>query len=371
MPADMSGAQDKTGHVGDRVDRGPGGDDAEVGHQRGEGVVGDLRLGRRQHRDERGLPRAGISDQRHVRDGLQLQDDVPEVPRLAEQREPGGLAARGGEGGVAEPAASALGGDVGGALPDQVGEDVARLVEDDGAVRHGQHQVLTVLAAAVAALAGLAVGGLAVRGVVVVEERRHGLVDGEDHIPAASAVAAVGSAERLELLTVDGGTAVASVTRGDMQLDAVHEGGHGEVPPETSYGFLVLTRERRTRLPAGEVRSASRKIRSGDRNDVHDLAAAAGAELDGTRQQREQRVVAATAHARAGVEVGAALTDQDLTRADDLTAEALHAEPLGIRVATVPGGRCALLVCHLSSVPYFAAAGILVTLIAVYCWRWP
>ena len=79
----------------------------------------------------------------------------------------------------------------------------------------------------------------------------------------------------------------------------------------------------------------------------------------------------ATADARAGVEVGAALADQDLTGVDDLTAEALHAEPLSIGVATVPGGRCALLVCHLSSVPYFAAAGISVTLIAVYCWRWP
>jgi hypothetical protein len=63
--------------------------------------------------------------------------------------------------------------------------------------------------------------------VVVVEQRGHGLVDGEDHIAAPAAVAAVRTAERLELLTVDGGTAVASVTRGDVQLDAVHEGGHG------------------------------------------------------------------------------------------------------------------------------------------------
>src|SRR6185503_19564878 len=110
---------------------------------------------------------------------------------------------------------------------------------------------------------------------------------------------------------------------------------------------------------------------SGDRNDVHDLAATVGAGLHRTGVQREQRVVAAAADARTRVEVGAALADQDLARVDDLTAEALHAEALSVGVTTVTGGRCALLVCHLSSVPYFAAAGISVTLIAVYCWRWP
>ncbi len=197
QPLALAGARDQAGDVGDGVDGRTGGDHTEVGHQRGERVVGDLRLGGAEHGDQGRLAGAGIAHERHVRDGLQLQDDVVEVPRLAEQREPGRLAARRGEGGVAEPAAAALGGDVGGAVADEVGEDVARLVEHHRAVRHGQDQVLAVLAAAVAALAGLAVGGLAVRRVVVVEQRGHGLVDGEDHIAAASAVATVGPAERL------------------------------------------------------------------------------------------------------------------------------------------------------------------------------
>src|SRR5690606_8544953 len=67
-------------------------------------------------------------------------------------------------------------------------------------------------------------------------------------------------------------------------------------------------------------------------DDVDDLAAALGAELDGARLESEQRVVAATADARAGVEVGAALTDEDLAGADGLTAEALHAESLCVGV---------------------------------------
>src|ERR1700712_940975 len=81
-------------------------------------------------------------------------------------------------------------------------------------------------------------------------------------------------------------------------------------------------------------------------NDVDDLAAALLAELDRTGRQREQGVVATTADVDAGVEVGAALADDDLAGLDDLTAEALDAEVLRVRVATVAGGRCALFVCH-------------------------
>lgn len=109
------------------------------------------------------LPAARVADERHVGDGLQLQDDVLHASGHAEQREAGRLAAGRGQRRVAEAAAAALGGDVRGALSDEVGEDVARLVEHDRAVRHGQDEVLAVLAGTVAALAGLAAGRLAVR----------------------------------------------------------------------------------------------------------------------------------------------------------------------------------------------------------------
>src|SRR5262245_39414368 len=85
------------------------------------------------------------------------------------------------------------------------------------------------------------------------------------------------------------------------------------------------------------------------RDDVHDPAAAPGAELHGAGRQREQRVVAATADVRTGVEVGAALADDDLAGADDLAAVPLDAQALGVGVAAVLGGRRTLLVCHLSS----------------------
>src|SRR4051812_32086748 len=99
--------------------------------------------------------------------------------------------------------------------------------------------------------------------------------------------------------------------------------------------------------------AATRWVRSGGdglagrHGRDRDLATtAAEAEGHRTRDQREQRVVLAAADAEARVEVGAALADDDLAGLDDLTAEALHAEALGVRVATVAGRRCALLVCH-------------------------
>src|SRR4051794_20128109 len=82
------------------------------------------------------------------------------------------------------------------------------------------------------------------------------------------------------------------------------------------------------------------------RDDVDHAAATLGAELHVARDEREQGVVTATADAGAGVEVGAALPDDDLAGVDQLTAVALHAEALGVGVATVLGRRCSLFVSH-------------------------
>jgi hypothetical protein len=73
------------------------------------------------------------------------------------------------------------------------------------------------------------------------------------------------------------------------------------------------------------------------------------AELHVARDEREQRVVTATADALTGVEVRAALADDDLARVDELAAEALHAESLCVGVATVAGRGRTLLVCHVSA----------------------
>ena len=75
----------RPGDVGHRVDGVAGADHAEVGHQRGERVVGDLRPGRRHGGDQRGLARRGEAHESDVGDALQLDDRVeaPRPPRRA------------------------------------------------------------------------------------------------------------------------------------------------------------------------------------------------------------------------------------------------------------------------------------------------
>jgi hypothetical protein len=63
--------------------------------------------------------------------------------------------------------------------------------------------------------------------VVVVDQRGDVGVDAEDHRPARTAVAAVGTAERLELLAVHRGYAVAAPARCDVQRHLVDERGDG------------------------------------------------------------------------------------------------------------------------------------------------
>ena len=104
---------------------------------------------------------------------------------------------------------------------------------------------------------------------------------------------------------------------------------------------------------AGAAAAAEVVLRSADRDlgrdDVDDAATPAAAELDRAGDEGEQGVVTAATDVQAGVEVGAALADDDLAGVDDLAAEALDAEPLRVGVAPVAGGRGALLVSHRSA----------------------
>jgi hypothetical protein len=223
----LGGARDQPGDVGHGVAHVPGLDHAEVGHERREGVVGDLGPGGADGRDQARLPGGGVPHQGHVGDGLELQHDVPGVPGRAQQGEAGGLALDRGQRRVAQAALAAGGRDELRTLAHEVGQDVAVLVLDHGAVRHGEDEVLPLVAVAHVALAGPAVLGRAVGGVVVVEQGGGLPVHAQDHAAPVAPVAAVRAAERLELLAEDGHAAVPAGTAGDVQDDAVYETGHG------------------------------------------------------------------------------------------------------------------------------------------------
>ncbi len=227
-PAPAARAGDQPGHVGDGEHGVAGLDHAEVGHQRRERVVGDLRSGRGHRGDQRGLAGVGIADEGDVGDALELEHGLERLAGLAEQREAGRLAPRRGERGVAETTAAAAGGDEAGADADQVGDQLTRLgVAYHCAVGHPDHQVAALGAGAVGALAGLAAGGALVRMAMQVEQRGHTRVDEQHDIAAPAAVTAVRAAERLELLAMHRRAAMAAVAGGGVQERVVYKGrGH-------------------------------------------------------------------------------------------------------------------------------------------------
>src|SRR5262249_19168782 len=98
------------------------------------------------------------------------------------------------------------------------------------------------------------------------------------------------------------------------------------------------------RPPRAQRRGRSRLVLGG--NDVDELAAAARTELHDAVGGREQRVVAALADVESGVELGAALANDDRSRGDRLAAVTLHTQPLRVGVTTVAGGAGALLLRH-------------------------
>ena len=136
---------------------------------------------------------------------------------------------------------------------------------------------------------------------------------------------------------------IATVPQRFAELGDLHEGIDEAV---FAIDELLEWAERDARAGAPERPGAGRLRReradargepSGDGNDVDDLAVLALAELDRTVDQREQRVVATDADVAAGVDLGAALADDDRAGGDLRAVEDLHAQALGVGVTTVAG----------------------------------
>ncbi len=85
-------------------------------------------------------------------------------------------------------------------------------------------------------------------------------------------------------------------------------------------------------------------LRLGLRSNVD--AAAFAVEEHAAVYEGEDGVVAAHAHALAGLELGATLTHDDVAGDDGLTAELLDAEALAAGIATVTDGTLTFLMCH-------------------------
>ena len=223
----LGGARDKARNVGDGEGLVAHIDHAEVWLQRGKWVVANLRLRGREHGNQRGLARRREAHEAHIRHGLEFEHEIVCLARLALQREARGLALRGGQRRVAQATKAALSRDEPGARDGQVREHLPLLVVDHGAGRNFQDEVLAARTIAPVACAIRATAGLDVRTVVEVHERVDLRGDLEHDIATVATIAAVGAAQRLELLAVDGRTAVSAVARLQVEHHAVNKACHG------------------------------------------------------------------------------------------------------------------------------------------------
>ncbi|AIY00641.1 hypothetical protein ART_1042 [Arthrobacter sp. PAMC 25486] len=101
-------------------------------------------------------------------------------------------------------------------------------------------------------------------------------------------------------------------------------------------------------------------------NDVDNATSTTRAELDCACVQCEQRVILATADAYAGVEVCAALANDDFASLDNLTAEALYTQVLSVGVTAVASGTRTLFMCHLKMPAFLLKDSKLIELLIAY-----
>ena len=184
--------------------------------QRGKRVIADLRSRGGHRADERALPGVRQPKESHVRDQPQFKAQQPLLARQA-----GGRLARCAVGARFEalvtPAALATLGDFEDVARDhQVAEEFIGLgVDDRGAGRHVDVQVLAATAGAFVAAAGLARFRFEEPLHAKIGERVDALACAQVHVPALATVAAVGSAERNEFLAAKAQAAAAPVAGRD------------------------------------------------------------------------------------------------------------------------------------------------------------
>ncbi len=221
-------AFDEAGEVGDGEGFGVGIvadlDDAEVGFEGGEGVVGDLGFGGGEARDEGGFADVGVADEAGVGEETEFEAVGALFAGAAELVLARGLVGAGGEVLVASSAASAFGDDDGFVGVGEVVDELAGLVvvekSADGDFEGGVFAGLTgaVGAEAVAAALGFVLGVEAEVDEGVVAEG-----GGHEDVAAVAAVAAGGAALGDEFFAAEGHAAVAAVAGLDADSCFINE----------------------------------------------------------------------------------------------------------------------------------------------------
>ena len=209
-------ALDEAGHVGhdEGLDIGllADGDDAQVGFESSEGVVGDLGLGCGDARNQRGFAGVGVADQADVGQQLEFKAIEALFAGAAQLVLARSLVDRSGEVLVAASAASAFGDHYAFIGGFKIMNQLARvLVVEGGADGDLEGDGAAVESGAVGAEAVFAALGFVLGVVAEMDESVVALRTGHDDVAAAAAVAAGGTAAGHEFFAAEGHAAIAAV----------------------------------------------------------------------------------------------------------------------------------------------------------------
>ena len=199
----------------------------QVRNQSGERVVSNLRTRRRNRSNQRRLTRRGVTHQSHIRNGLELQNNISLFTGGAQQSKTGSLTLSRSQRSVTQTAHTATGSNILVAHTQQVSQNITLAVLHHSTLRHGQNQVLTVKAVVHIATTNIAIRGVLMRAVVVLQQGRGLVIHAQNHRATITTVTAVRAAQGLKLFTSHGDAAVTSATARYMQDHAVHEFCHG------------------------------------------------------------------------------------------------------------------------------------------------
>ena len=203
----LARALNEAGNVGNDIGVLAGAHHAEVGHERGKRVVGDLGAGGTHARDERGLAHRREAHECGIGHELHLELNPVLLGRLAQLSEGGRAAHRRHKVRIAQTAGATGRHDDALAIVHQVGNLEHRgLRLGIELAHHGTHgdfqnEVLTALAVAAGALAVRAALGTEVMLKAVIDQRGKLSIGLDDDIAATTAVAAIGAALRYKGLT--------------------------------------------------------------------------------------------------------------------------------------------------------------------------
>ena len=230
---------DETGDVGHDEAQIARARHAQVGHERGERVIGDLRACRRDLRDKRAFAGRGHAHKRRVGHKLHLKLDPALLRRLAQLGERRRATRRGDEVDVAAATHAAVCHGDALAVVGKVGHELAgflgflEVFVDHGAHRHLEHQIVARGAVHAAALAVRAALCLEVVLEAIVDQRGHAGIGFKHHVAAMAAVAAVGTALGNMGLAAKRHAAGAAVAALDVDSDLINE------HDVTSIGFRI------------------------------------------------------------------------------------------------------------------------------------